>query len=117
GQAVVFGLPTVAAALAERAAQQDQQQDGGDQQREHAERQQPLPALGYRDLQRGHFLLCFEQGDLLFLRAQVELHLEIGQAALAGDAVGCLRRGNGAVQVRERGGRLPPPFGQFREQA
>ena len=117
GQAVVLGLPAVAAAIAEQAAQQDGKQDGDDQQSGHARGQQQLPALVRGDLYRSQRLLGFEQGDLLFLQPGVELHLQVGQPALAGDALGPFRGGQRLFRMGQRRGDVAAFLGQPGEQA
>ena len=102
GQAVALGLPAVAPALAEGAAQEAGQQQHRRQQRHHAQQQEQLAPLGGGDLQRGELLLRLQQRDLLLLQPGVEFHLQIGQPALARVAFGRGGGRHGLLQVRER---------------
>ena len=97
--------------------QQQEQQQRGDHQAEHAHAEQPLPALRGGDLQRGEFLLGFEQRDLMLLQLRVEFHLEIGQATLAGFPLGDFLGVHRPPQVDQRPAVVAALLGKPRKQA
>lgn len=102
GQAIVLGLPAIAAALSGGSPQQQDQQQRDRQQQRGTGGEQPLPAAcnGHRHFgQRG---LGLQQRELLVLEAGVKLHLHVGQLAVAQAAVRRLRRQTLRLHVRQR---------------
>src|SRR3546814_11394160 len=73
-------------------------------------------ALGRGDLQCGHLLLRFEQGDLLLFQAGVELDLQVGQPTLSGNDLPRVGNQDHLLGMGECRGKIATLLGQPGEQ-